>query len=235
MNSFHTSLKIGLIGFLLFAGVLVLSSLSCDSSMSFATDSATKVLLGENNLGKVEKIGPYGNASSKTKIAYIVGVHPLEKNTHSAVYSAIKSKDKSLKYRYYIYKVTVTKDAKNYSKGRMNGQILANKYVVNDIKKQKYDLVIDVHSNRGYYAKKRFLFAPKNYKYSKKIAGKIISKISWLSYHNPKKQTSPQYVTIPIVKSGIKTLVYEDYMYQKYALSKKNALRLVRVVDTLKL
>lgn len=194
-----------------------------------------KTILGSNNLGSVEKIGPFGNTKSPVKIAYIIGVHPLEHKSHTAIYRTIINQGKSLNYCYYIYRVKVTKDAKNYSKGRANGQYLARDYVVPDIKKQKYNLVVDVHSNRGNYGKKRFVFAPKNHPSSKKVALMTAYRIKWLSYHYPKSQTSPKYVTEPLVRSGIKTILYENYMYQNYSRTYNEAVKFVKVVDKLQL
>lgn len=75
---------------------------------------------------------------SSVKIAYIVGVHPIEWASHQAIMEAIEAYDNSLAHCYYIYKVSVTKDASNYEKGRMNGQLLANMFAVPEIKvKQK--------------------------------------------------------------------------------------------------
>ena len=105
--------------------------------------------LGSTSYGKVVKIGPFGNRDSATKIAYISGVHPLESSPHKALLQSIKELDTSLKYCYYVYQVTVTKDAGNYAKGRMNGQLLAKYLVVPDILRKKYTLTVDVHNNVG--------------------------------------------------------------------------------------
>ncbi|MDZ4171788.1 MAG: hypothetical protein U1C19_06435 [Methanobacteriaceae archaeon] len=219
-----------LMGLFIF-GMFISFNLSEDAGGVYAVES--KTILGSNNLGSVEKIGPYGNTKSHVKIAYIIGVHPLEHKSHTAIYRTIVNQEKSLNYCYYIYRVKVTKDAKSYSKGRANGQYLARDYVVPDIKKQRYNLVVDVHSHRGNYAKKRFVFAPKNHRASKKVALRITNR--WLSYHYPKSQTSPKYVTEPLVRSGIKTIIYENYMYQTYSKTYSQAVSFVKVVDKLKL
>lgn len=234
MSNLPQYLKSGIILSLFIFGIFISFNLSDNDGGVSAVENINSTLLGSNTLGSVEKIGPFGNTSSKVKIAYIIGVHPLEYKSHAALFESIINKQDSLKYYYYIYKVHVTKDTKNYAKSRMNGQKLAHSYVVADVKKQKYNLVIDVHSNRGNYAKKRFVFAPNNNKASKNIALKIKSKLSWLSYSFPKSQTSPKYVTIPIVKSGTKTIIYENYMNQPYSNTKIQALAFVNVVDKLK-
>ncbi|MBI4813654.1 MAG: hypothetical protein HY802_04925, partial [Methanobacterium sp.] len=102
-------------------------------------------LLGSTDYGEVVKIGPYGNLMSPVKIAYIVGVHPIEQASHQAMMESISGYDNSLNYCYYIYEVTVTRDAGDYEKGRMNGQLLANKFAVPDIINQRFKLAIDIH------------------------------------------------------------------------------------------
>ncbi|MGF7117726.1 hypothetical protein [Methanobacterium oryzae] len=54
-------------------------------------------VLGTNEYGKVIKEGPYGNINSPVKVAYIVGVHPLESNSHKAAIESLKSQEGSLK------------------------------------------------------------------------------------------------------------------------------------------
>ncbi|MBO7695571.1 MAG: adhesin, partial [Methanobrevibacter sp.] len=77
-------------------------------------------LLGSNDLGTVELLGPFGNTNSDIKIAYSIGMHPLESKVHKALFDTVNSKSNSLNYCYYIYKINVT----NYDtddEGRMDG------------------------------------------------------------------------------------------------------------------
>ncbi len=194
-------------------------------------------LLGNDSRGYVQIIGPYGNVNSKVKIAYVIGQHTLENNSHRALYKTITT-NKNLKYLYYIYKVTVTKNPYDYNIGRMNGQLLAQKYVLPHIKSNKYNLVIDVHSNQGTkngggYEKTNFIFAPLNSEKSKIVAEKIISEIPELCYYFPASQTSPPYLTNPLVNAGIKTLVYETYLYESSITTLDLIKKLVEKVDAL--
>lgn len=206
---------------------------------SYNRDKPIVQLLGKGNLGYVQLLGPYGNTSSKIKIAYIIGMHPLENNSHNALYNTLTT-SKNLKYAYYIYKITVTKNAKDYSLGRMNGQLIAQKYIVPNIKSNKFNLVIDVHSNRaksdgGAYDKSNFIFAPLNSASSKTIANKIINQILGLSYYYPASQTSPQYCTELLVKAGIKTIIYETGLSESAATTLKYIKQLIDKVDKLAL
>lgn len=186
--------------------------------------------LGSTDYGNVVKEGPYGNVDSPIKIAYIVGVHPRESNAHKAVVESIRSV-KSLKYCYYLYKVNVTVDADDYSKGRMNGQLLAQKYVVPDIISNHFKLAIDVHSNAGNYNETLFVFSPVENSSATSIAQNISNQLSWLKYYTPPDPTSPSYVTTPLNQAGIPAIVYETYDYDPYDTIKEHAVEFINKVD----
>ncbi|MCL2156669.1 MAG: adhesin [Methanobrevibacter sp.] len=194
--------------------------------------------LGSNSRGTVELIGPIGNKNSNVKIAFIVGVHPLEYKVHDTLYDSLIAKSNSLNYCYYIYKINVTDNPDNYDIGRMNGQLLAKEFVVPDAISKNYDLVIDIHSNQGTnggsYKETNFIFAPLNEANSKAFADKIIANIPPLLYYYPESQTSPNYVTIPIMKSGTPTIVYETYMYESNEITKDYINKLITTIDNLK-
>jgi len=173
--------------------------------------------LGRNDLGYVTKIGPIGNNSSDVKIAYIIGVHPSEYVTHIALYDTLVKNSDSLNYCYYIYKVEVTKDADIYEEGRVNGQLLANEFVVSDITSLDFNLVCDIHSHSGVfegtYAEENFIFTPLGDSESLEYCNEIIAQIDHLVYYSPYLQTSPIFVTIPIIESGTPAIIFETYTH----------------------
>ncbi len=191
------------------------------------------VSLGATEYGSVEKLGPYGNTSSPVKIAYIIGVHPLEYKSHQALSESLTNNSKSLKYCYYIYKINVTKDKGDYDKGRMNGQLLAKKYVVNDIAKDDFDLAIDVHSNSGNWKENRFIFAPVSGSTSESYAKQIKNNLSWLTYYVPPNPTSTDYVTGPLIKAGVPAVIYETYNKESYDVTLEQAREFIGVVEGL--
>ena len=198
-------------------------------------------VLGSTDKGTVTKTGPYGNPDSTRKIAVIVGVHPLEAAAHRAMVESILNDSKSLNSSYYIYRIDVTENTGSYKKGRINGQRLASKYVVPDIKKNHFKLVIDVHSNRGEitgYKENRFLSVPVKSSKSKSIAFNIIKEIPWLVYYIPpvgKGPKSPRYVTIPLIHSKIPSIVYETYTYEPYETTLEHANEFIMTLDNIKL
>ncbi len=210
------------------------------NSNGITTNSDTnESILGSNDKGTVELIGPFGNTNSNVKIAYIIGVHPLESTAHQTLYDSIKEKNSSLKYCYYIYKINVTKNPNDDSEGRMNGQLLANEFIVPDVTKKDYNLVVDVHSNQGTnggnYKETNFIFAPNNNTKSKTIAETLISNIPGLVYYFPESQTSPSFVTIPIIESGTPAIIYETYRYEPLETTQKYINELISQVDKLNL
>lgn len=195
-------------------------------------------LIGKNSNGKVYFQGIIGNRSSKIKIAYVVGLHPPEHKAHEYVYKVLTNKI-NMRYKYYIYKIDVTKKSGEYSTDRMRGQILAKNYIVPHAKKQNFKLVIDIHSTSGKtYAKTYFIHVPKNkHAPSMKLAKKTIATIkkiepnSKMLYWSPPTQTSPPYIHLPLIKAGVPTFVFETWTYEKKSVTNKRAKILTTAVD----
>lgn len=195
-------------------------------------------LIGKDKKGKVQLLSVIGNPYSKYKIAYVVGLHIREKQIHESFYKLIKNK-KNMNYAYYVYKITLRKVTGDYSTDRMNGQLLAKKYIVPHIKKKKYNLVVDVHSTDGLvYKNTYFIHVPKNkHKKSMKYAKKTINNIkkaeknSKIQYWSPASQTSPPYLHLPLIKAGIPTFVFETLSSEKKSRSNYRAKLLINAVD----
>lgn len=208
-----------------------------NSSIDTFTSKFPQVL-GGTDYGTVVKIGPFGNPNATGKIAFVVGVHPLENDSHMAMLRSIVDLNKSTNHSYYIYSVNVTKDRDSYSDGRMNGQKLAYKFAVPDIRKNHYNLVIDVHSNKDdNYLKKYFLCVPVNHDRSLYFAYKLIPEIPGIVYYMPPGDDgpkSPVYVTIPIIESGTPAIVYETDRTDSYELILKHATDFISAVERLK-
>lgn len=197
------------------------------------------VCLGENERGSVHLHTEYGNSDSDIKIAFLIGMHPLESKSHRALFETIKSKDKTLKHDYFIYNINVTTsiDLEN-DEGRMDGQLLAQKFIAEHIINEKYDLFVDIHSNRGMrgpgdYVKTRFIFTPGFDAKSEYYLNMILEQWEEMEYYAPKYRSSPQYITEPVAKSGIPTIVYETYSFEEFQDTLHNAEKLVEIVDNL--
>lgn len=194
-------------------------------------------LIGENELGSVYIHGPFGDSDSEVKIAYVIGMHPLESKSHRALFEKLTSKD-NLKYCYYLYNINVA-DKTSESEGRNEGQLLAQEFVRDDIISKKYDLFLDIHSNRGAngpgdYKITNFVFAPGFDDESSGFMNEIIDEIDEIVYYAPEFRSSPPYITEPTAKAGIPTLVYECYSSEPMDLTLELADKLVNAVDGLK-
>lgn len=194
------------------------------------------ILLGENDLGSVHLHGPFGDASSEIRIAYVIGMHPLESKSHRALFDELTSRD-DLKYCYYLYNINVT-DKDSETEGRLEGQLLAQEFIRDDIISKGYDLFLDIHSNRGSrgpgeYKITNFLFAPGFDEKSSAFMNVIIDSIDEIVYYAPEFRSSPPYITEPTAEAGIPTLVYECYSYEKFDFSCDLASKLIDVVDNL--
>ena len=192
------------------------------------------VLIGENELGTVHLHGPFGE--SDIKIAYLIGMHPMESKAHRGLFETILNSN-DLNYEYYIYNINVS-DIDNDTEGRMNGQLLAQEFVAPHIINEKYNLFLDIHSNKGLngpgtYEKTNFVFAPNFDDESSRFMNEILENIQELVYYAPEYRTSPPYITLPVAQSGIPTIVYETYSYEEMDVTYELSRKLVECVDHL--
>jgi hypothetical protein len=162
----------------------------------------------------------------------------MEWRSHLAIKEALNSNSASLKYSYYIYRIQVLKDTDDYNNGRINGQNLASEFAIPDMKEKKFNLVIDVHSNRGEYTQQRFLAVLTKDLVSENIAHQLVEKISWMVYYLPPPETGPTsgpFISKPLISNGTPTIVYETYSYDPFEQTLQHAHDFVIAVDTLEL
>jgi hypothetical protein len=198
------------------------------------SDEYDSILLGENELGTVHLHGPFGK--SDIKIAYLIGMHPMESKAHRGLFETILNA-KDLNYEYYIYNINVF-NIDNDTEGRMDGQLLAREFAADHIINEKYDLFLDIHSNKGLngpgtYEKTNFVFAPNFDDESSLFMNEILEDIPELAYYAPEYRTSPPYITLPVAQSGIPTIVYETYSYEDMDVTSELSRKLVECVDHL--
>ena len=197
-------------------------------------------LIGKNDLGTVHIHGPFGNENSNVKIAYLIGMHPLESKAHRGLFDTVIKMDKEekLNYSYFIYNIDVVGELDEQTEGRMDGQLLAQEFVAPHIIDGDYDFFVDVHSNKGLkgvgtYEKTNFIFAPGFDDASTKYLNVLLDEIDEIVYYAPEYRTSPPFITIPVVESGIPTIVYETYSYEPISKTYDLSEKLVDSVDNL--
>ena len=196
-------------------------------------------LIGENELGTVHLHGPYGNLKSNVRIAYLIGMHPMESKAHRGLFDTIVEWDKKgiLNYSYYVYNINVIGDLDEETEGRMDGQLLAQEFVAPHIISNDYDLFIDVHSNKGTvsgtYEETNFVFAVGKDEKSEAFVSKILNAVPELVYYFPNAQSSPPYITLLTEQAGIPTVNYETYSYESPERTYDLVDKLVDAVDNL--
>ena len=228
-------------GILAFANQFIFNNDATQIIPTQTTNATTRELIANSSdePGSVEVIRNVGNPNGE-KIAYVVGLHPLEHLTHETLVNLLPKTD-NLNYCYDIYIINVTEDVGHYgdgssdnSKGRQNGQDLAYKYVYPEIVKGDYKAVIDVHSNVGAYPYKTFVFCPVNGGTGEKYASDVASKCENISYYSPESTTSGPYLTIPVNEKGIPAFYYEEYSFADQETKDLHMKELIRAVDGLK-
>ena len=210
----------------------LINSFTADSTDS--SDKSVKTI-GKNSIGTVTLEGPYGNANSSVKVAYILGQHPRESNAHDAIYDSLLNNSDYLNYSYYVYRINVTAESDDFEESRMNGQLLAQDYVVKDVLKNGYDLVIDIHASNGGYVQDPYIFAPvSNDTVAYDAANNVTQAINYVIYYEPASYSSPQYSTIPIEEGGIPAIVFEMRGNPDHSLETE-ANQFIHIVDKLNL
>lgn len=195
-------------------------------------------LLANDSIGSVEVIRNMGNPDGE-RIAYVVGVHPLENDTHKTLLKILPNQS-DLNCCYDIYIINVTKDIGYYgdgssdnSPGRQNGQNLALKYVYPQIVNGSYKLAIDVHSNVGAYPYKTFVFSPVKESLSNQYGQIIANNSQNISYYSPESTTSGPYLTIPLNENGIPAIYFEEYSFAPQLEKDMHMLELINAIDNL--
>ena len=171
-------------------------------------------IIGENNLGSVNKV-TYGHSSNPTvEIGIVSGMHSrelLHKYVLPLVSRVYCLQNPDVKIVNYV--VNVTKDPEDFTKGRANGESLVHDYVVKDVSKEDLDLVIIGHDHEPDYGEAYYIATPSMDNASVKLAKKVSKDIGFNYYKRNESQpimsTSITEVDNPIVDTGTRVFVYE--------------------------
>lgn len=200
----------------------------------------THEIIANDSSGSVEVIRNIGNPNSP-KIAYVVGVHPLENDTHNTFLKILPNLT-DLNYSYDIYVINVTLDFSQYGQllpddepGRQIGQELALKYVYPTILNGSYELVVDVHAHGGAYGDHNtFVFSPVEGSLGESYAMAVSNDTQNVSYYNPQFTTSGPYLTVPLNENGVPAFYYEENSFFSQDIKDAHMLELIYAVDSLK-
>lgn len=195
-------------------------------SLNFA-DSTEHSTLGSDSRGYVTKdVYPSNKLNSeladitgssthkKTKVAIITGIHPRETLSINVSSDAVRNYAKSHDVEIIHYKIFVNANFDYYRAGRNRGEGLAAEYIIPDVAKSDYDLIIICHDHKKGYGEGFYIATPLMDDKSVKIAEKVDSALQGFKYFpcsdNPKKKgTSTEIFTKPLAATGHPTFVYE--------------------------
>ena len=191
--------------------------------------------------GTVEVIRNIGNPNGE-RIAYVVGVHPLEHLTHETLVKLLPNRT-DLKNCYDIYIINVTEGVGHYgdgldnyeNPGRQNGQNLAYKYVYPEIVNGNYAMAIDVHSNIGAYPYKTFVFSPVKDGLGVDYAREVVDSCPNIDDYAPDTTTSGPFLTEPLNNKGVPAFYFEEYSFAPQDVKDSHMLELIDAIDNLNL
>ncbi len=204
------------------------------------TSAITRELIGNDSTGSVEVIKNIGNPNG-TRIAYVVGVHPLENDTHQTLLKLLPEMN-DLNHCYDIYVINVDLNLSQYGQlypddepGRAEGQDLAYKYVYPAIVNGSYKLAVDVHAHGGAYYSDTFVFSPVDGSAGEKYGRDVSNHTQNVSYYNPYQTTSGPYLTIPLNQNGVPAFYFEENSFYDQNIKDSHMLELINAVDNLKI
>lgn len=241
MNRKNERLIIIVIAVVLLLGIFIFDHFMANPLDGSQSSQLTTELIANNSvdLGYVQVIKNVGNPNSK-KIAYVVGVHPLENDTHKTLLKILPTLD-GLNYCYDIYIINVTEDFTSYGKllpddepGRDTGQNLAYKYVYPQIVNGSYELAVDVHAHGGAYPYDTFVFSPVKNSVGAQYASNVSKSTENISNYDPEHTTSGPYLTIPLNENGVPAFYFEENSFYPQDLKDAHMLELINAIDNLK-
>lgn len=192
-------------------------------------------------LGSVEVIKNIGNPDGK-KIAYVVGVHPLENDTHRTFLKMIPTLD-TFNNCYDVYIINLSEDFSRYGQllpddqpGRVDGQNMAYKYVYPEIVKGGYAMACDVHAHGGAYGDHdTFVFCPVSGTLGESLAQNVSKSTQNVSYYDPEFTTSGPFLTVPLNENGVPAFYFEENSFFSQDVKDAHMLELIHAIDNLKL
>jgi hypothetical protein len=174
----------------------------------------TSSMIGSDSKGSVNKEVYSHPGYFGPKIAIITGMHPREISAKNVVPEVIKSYVDTHNVEIVNYKINVTQDPQDFSIGRANGQDLVAKYVIPDIQKSHYSMVIIVHNHMQSYGNGYYIATPSMDTKSIAFGQSVHIIMPDFNYYTRNTTQQPEGTSInqvdnPIVTTGTPVFVYE--------------------------
>lgn len=177
-------------------------------------NNSNSSVIGSDNRGYVTKEVYASNNPNQPKIAVITGIHPREKIAISPIEALIKNYVLTHDVGITDYSIHVLDQPENFTMGRNNGEGLAAQYIIPDIKKSDYKLVIIFHAHQQGYGDGFYIATPSMDNKSVELAKNVKKTLPSFNYYpspknTPYKATSVIKVSDPLANEGYPTFVYE--------------------------
>ena len=184
------------------------------TGLFYLYNSSEHSSLGSDSRGYVTKdiYNHYG--SSGPKIAIVTGMHPREISSKTVVPNVVKFYALTHNVEIVNYQVTVTDQPTIFTTGRNNGEGLVAQYIIPDIKKSNYGVVIICHNHEEGYGDGYYIATPTMDTKSVNLANSVHSLLPSFNYYQRSSGESPKSTSIlrvdmPITNSGTPVFVYE--------------------------
>jgi len=170
--------------------------------------------LGSNGKGYVTKEVYSHPGSSDPKIAIITGMHPRETSAKMVVPEVIKNYALTHNVEIVNYQINVTDHPDDFKIGRHNGESLVSQYVIPDIAKSNYSLVIICHDHIKGLGVGYYIATSTTDKKSVALGDTFHSLLPDFNYYKKNtdkksENTSINRVNNPIAATGTPVFVYE--------------------------
>jgi hypothetical protein len=194
--------------------IIIFSLLILISGVFIWANLADHSTVGLNSNGYVTKDVYSHYDQSNTKIAIITGMHPREDLSTKIVPYVIKLYALTHNVEIVNYQVNVTNSPQDFTVGRNNGEALVAQYIVPDIAKSNYNLVIICHDHEQGYGEGYYIATPTMDSKSIALAGAVHKLLPDFNYYQRStseaaKSTSITKIDTPITDRGTPVFVYE--------------------------
>ncbi|QHN07381.1 hypothetical protein [Methanothermobacter sp. THM-2] len=167
--------------------------------------------IGSDSRGYVTKDVYAHYGKQDIKIAVVTGIHPREEVSVAPVQWASRAFT-LLPVEVALYSINVEDNPMDYRKGRASGEGLATTYILPDVTKSDYDLVIIAHAHAPGYGEGFYVATPQMDEPSVRIAEDL--REEGFNYYPVSGKTvyrssSARLFSRPLAAAGYPTLVYE--------------------------
>ena len=198
--------------FTILVGILIISgAVYLGANLNKPTDKTT---IGSDDRGYVTEEVYSHPGSHGPKIAVVTGMHPREISAKTVVPDVIKNYTLTHDVTIVNYQINVTDNPDDFTIGRHNGEGLVAQYVIPDIAKSNYSLVIICHDHRQGYGNGYYIATPTMDNKSLALGGAVHKLMPDFSYYKRNKDQKSESTSIngvdkPIVTAGTPVFVYE--------------------------